>query len=96
VQNSLYCDPVYRFGSEEQKKNFLTPFARGERIGCYALTEPQVGSNAAALRTLAARKGGDYIVNGTKAWISPTAALRMRRSSMSIRIPPKAKRVSRR
>ena len=70
VQNSLYCDPLYRFGSEEQKTKFLAPFARGERIGCYALTEPQAGSNAAALRTSAVRKNGEYIVNGTKAWIT--------------------------
>jgi butyryl-CoA dehydrogenase len=40
VQNSLYCDPVHRFGNEEQKKKFLLPFARGEKIGCYALTKP--------------------------------------------------------
>src|SRR5690348_2595341 len=70
VQNSLYCDPVYRFGTEEQKKKFLLPFARGDKIGCYALTEPQAGSNAAALRTKAVLKGDKYIVNGTKAWIT--------------------------
>jgi butyryl-CoA dehydrogenase len=70
VQNSLYCDPVYRFGTEEQKKKFLVPYARGEKIGCYALTEPQAGSNAAALATRAVRKGDRYIVNGTKAWIT--------------------------
>jgi butyryl-CoA dehydrogenase len=70
VQNSLYCDPVFRFGTEEQKKKFLIPFARGERIGCYALTEPQAGSNAAALRTKAVRKGDSYVINGTKAWIT--------------------------
>jgi len=70
VQNSLYCDPIYRFGTEEQKKRFLVPFARGERIGCYALTEPQAGSNAAALATRAVRRGDRYIINGTKAWIT--------------------------
>jgi butyryl-CoA dehydrogenase len=70
VQNSLYCDPVYRFGTEEQKKRLLTPFARGEKIGCYALTEPQAGSNAAALRTKAVLRGDKYVVNGTKAWIT--------------------------
>ena len=70
VQNSLYCDPVYRFGSEDQKKKFLVPFARGEKIGCYALTEPQAGSNAAALATKAVLKGDRYLVNGTKAWIT--------------------------
>ena len=70
VQNSLYCDPLHRFGTEEQKKQFLAPFARGEKIGCYALTEPQAGSNAAALATRAMRQGDRYIVNGTKAWIT--------------------------
>jgi alkylation response protein AidB-like acyl-CoA dehydrogenase len=70
VQNSLYCDPIHRFGTEAQKKKFLLPFARGEKIGCYALTEPQAGSNAAALTTKAVKKGDRYIVNGTKAWIT--------------------------
>ena len=70
VQNSLYCDPIHRFGTDEQKKKFLVPFARGEKIGCYALTEPQAGSNAAALATKAVLKGDRYIVNGTKAWIT--------------------------
>ena len=70
VQNSLYCDPIHRVGTDEQKKKFLLPYARGEKIGCYALTEPQAGSNAAALRTKAVLKGDRYIVNGTKAWIT--------------------------
>jgi butyryl-CoA dehydrogenase len=70
VQNSLYCDPIHRFGRGEQKEKFLLPFARGEKIGCYALTEPQAGSNAAALQTKAVRKGETYVVNGTKAWIT--------------------------
>jgi butyryl-CoA dehydrogenase len=70
VQNSLYGGAIDRFGTEEQKRNFLLPFARGERIGCYALTEPQAGSNAAALKTKAVRKGDVYVVNGTKAWIT--------------------------
>ena len=70
VQNSLFCDPIFRFGTEEQKQRFLVPFARGEKIGCFALTEPQAGSNAAALATKAVRKGDRYVVNGTKAWIT--------------------------
>jgi len=70
VQNSLYCDPIHRYGTDEQKKKFLLPFARGEKIGCYALTEPQAGSNAAALQTKAVKKGDSYILNGTKAWIT--------------------------
>jgi len=70
VQNSLYCDPIYRLGTEEQKKKFLVPYAQGEKVGCYGLTEPQAGSNAAALQTKAVRQGDKYIVNGTKAWIT--------------------------
>jgi butyryl-CoA dehydrogenase len=70
VQNSLYCDPIHRFGTGEQKKKFLHPFTRGEKIGCYALTEPQAGSNAAALQTKAVKRGEHYVVNGTKAWIT--------------------------
>ena len=70
VQNSLYCDPIHRYGTEEQKKKFLLPFARGEKIGCYALTEPQAGSNAAALQTKAVKRGERYVMNGTKAWIT--------------------------
>jgi butyryl-CoA dehydrogenase len=70
VQNSLYCDPIHRFGTDEQKRRFLLPFARGDKIGCYALTEPQAGSNAAALATKAVRKGDKYVINGTKAWIT--------------------------
>ena len=70
VQNSLYCDPIHRYGTADQKKNFLEPYARGEKIGCYALTEPQAGSNAAALQTKAVLHGDKYILNGTKAWIT--------------------------
>jgi butyryl-CoA dehydrogenase len=70
VQNSLFCDPIHRYGTPEQKKKFLLPFARGEKIGCYALTEPQAGSNAAALQTKAVQKGDSYVINGTKAWIT--------------------------
>jgi alkylation response protein AidB-like acyl-CoA dehydrogenase len=70
VQNSLFCDPIHRFGTELQKKRLLLPFTRGEKIGCYALTEPQAGSNAAALETKAVKKGDKYVINGTKAWIT--------------------------
>ena len=74
VQNSLYCDPIHRFGTADQRKRLLAPYARGEKIGCYALTEPQAGSNAAALQTKAVKKGDVYVVNGTKAWITNGAA----------------------
>jgi butyryl-CoA dehydrogenase len=74
VQNSLYCACLEHFGSEEQKRKFLTPFARGEKIGCYALTEPQAGSNAAALTTKAVLRGDRYVINGAKAWITSGGA----------------------
>jgi butyryl-CoA dehydrogenase len=70
VQNSLFCDPIFRFGTDEQKRRWLTPFLKGEKIGCFALTEPQAGSNAAALQTHGVRRGDMYVLNGTKAWIT--------------------------
>lgn len=66
VNNSLVCEPVFGFGSEEQKRKFLTPLARGERLGCFALTEPQAGSDAAGLKTTAVKRPGCYVLNGTK------------------------------
>jgi butyryl-CoA dehydrogenase len=70
VQNSLYGAPVQHYGTPEQKAKFLAPYARGEKIGCFALTEPQAGSNASALQTKAVRHGDTYVINGTKAWIT--------------------------
>ena len=70
VNNSLYGYPVKTFGSEEQKKKFLTPVASGKVEGCYALTEACAGSDAAALRCRAELKGDKYIVGGTKTFIT--------------------------
>ena len=70
VCNTLFCDPILRFGTEEQKKKYVTPHARGEKIGCYCLTETQAGSDAANQKTLAVRKGDNYYLNGTKAWVT--------------------------
>ncbi|WP_224249798.1 acyl-CoA dehydrogenase [Hyalangium gracile] len=70
VNNSLYCDPVMKFGTEEQKKEFLTPFARGEKLGCFGLTEPEAGSDAAAQKTVAVRRGDEFVINGSKNWIT--------------------------
>jgi butyryl-CoA dehydrogenase len=70
VNNSLYCDPVLKFGSEEQKKEFLVPYARGEKLGCFGLTEPEAGSDAAAQKTVAVKKGTEYVINGSKNWIT--------------------------
>src|SRR3954451_10828149 len=70
VNNSLYCDPLLKFGSDEQKKEFLVPYARGEKLGCFGLTEPEAGSDAAAQKTTAIRKGDEYVINGSKNWIT--------------------------
>src|SRR5919206_874377 len=70
VNNSLYCDPVLRFGTDEQKRELLAPFARGDRLGCFALTEPMSGSDAAEMRTTAGRRGGDYVLNRAKNFIT--------------------------
>ncbi|HUB06058.1 MAG TPA: acyl-CoA dehydrogenase [Myxococcales bacterium] len=76
VNNSLYCDPVHKWGTDEQKKAWLVPFARGEKLGCFALTEPEAGSDAAAQKTTAARSGDGYVLNGSKNFITngPNAA----------------------
>jgi len=70
VNNSLYCDPLLKYGNDEQKERWLKPFARGEKLGCFGLTEPQAGSDAAEQRTTATRKGDTYVINGTKNWIT--------------------------
>jgi len=70
VNNSLYCDPVMKFGTDEQKKQFLSPFARGEKLGCFALTEPMSGSDAAEMRTLAVARGDEYVLSGSKNYIT--------------------------
>ncbi len=70
VNNSLVCDPLLKFGSDEQKERFLKPLAAGEKLGCFALTEPGAGSDAAALRTTAVRDGDDYLLNGNKIFIT--------------------------
>jgi alkylation response protein AidB-like acyl-CoA dehydrogenase len=62
--------PIILFGSEEQKKKYLPHLAAGEYIGAFALTEPEAGSDAASIKTRAARQGDDYVINGTKQWIT--------------------------
>ena len=70
VNNSLYCDPVMRYGSAEQKAEWLAPYAAGEKLGCFGLSEPGNGSDAAAASTTAVRDGNEWVLNGTKAWIT--------------------------
>ncbi len=70
VQGSLAMFAIYRWGSQEQKETWLPRMARGESIGCFGLTEPDYGSNPAGLRTTARRSGSDWVLNGTKMWIT--------------------------
>jgi alkylation response protein AidB-like acyl-CoA dehydrogenase len=71
VCNSLYCYGFLRYGTEEQKQNYLAPVASGAVVGAYALTEPQSGSDAGNMRVTAVRSDdGSYTLNGTKSWIS--------------------------
>lgn len=70
VQSSLCMFPIYAFGSEEQKQKWLPPMAAGEVIGCFGLTEPHGGSDPAAMKTHAKQDGGDWVLNGSKMWIT--------------------------
>jgi glutaryl-CoA dehydrogenase len=70
VQGSLAMFPIHAFGSDEQKERWLPGMAAGELIGCFGLTEPDSGSDPASMRTTAKRDGDDWIVNGTKMWIT--------------------------
>jgi glutaryl-CoA dehydrogenase len=70
VQGSLAMFAIYRHGSEEQKQRWLPAMAAGEAIGCFGLTEPDYGSNPAGMRTRARRDGSDWVLNGTKMWIT--------------------------
>src|SRR5574343_613187 len=70
VQNSLPCGITQRYGTEAQKQKYLTKLATGEWLGCFCLTEPQAGSDAGALECKAERDGGEWVLNGTKQFIT--------------------------
>lgn len=70
VQGGLSTQPIYRFGSDEQKQRILVPAIKGEKIGAFALTEPDAGSDTASIKTRAVREGDEYIINGTKIFIT--------------------------
>ena len=70
VQSSLVMFPIYAYGSEEQKQRWLPAMARGEAIGCFGLTEPQGGSDPGNMKTHAKKDGSDWILNGSKMWIT--------------------------
>ena len=70
VQGSLVMYPIYTYGSDEQKERWLPELAAGRAIGCFGLTEPDAGSHVSAMRTKAERRGDDWVLNGTKRWIT--------------------------
>ena len=70
VNNTLYCAPVEKYGTHEQKEKYLTPFARGEKLGCFGLSEPGNGSDAGAASTSATLEGDSWVLNGEKCWIT--------------------------
>jgi butyryl-CoA dehydrogenase len=70
AHTSLCCEPIYLFGTEAQKRKYLVPLARGEKIGAFGLTEPQAGSDAGATRTRAVRDGDEWVINGQKIFIT--------------------------
>jgi len=70
VQGSLVMYPIYAYGSEEQKKYWLPKMAKGEKIGCFGLTEPNFGSNPSGMITRATKSDGGYVLNGSKMWIT--------------------------
>jgi len=64
AHNSLCCNHIYKFGSDEQKKKYLAPLVQGKKIGAWSLTEPEAGSDAAGTRTTAVREGKNWVING--------------------------------
>ncbi|MCL9676452.1 acyl-CoA dehydrogenase family protein [Acinetobacter sp. ACZLY 512] len=70
VHNSVVCMPILKYGSDQQKQQFLIPLAQGEMLGAFALTEPQAGTDASHLKTRAIKKGDDYIITGSKHFIT--------------------------
>lgn len=70
VNNSLVCYGLSKFGTEEQKRKFLTPLASGKKFGAYSLTEPQSGSDAGNMKTRAVLQGDHYVINGRKSWVT--------------------------
>jgi butyryl-CoA dehydrogenase len=70
AHTSLCCDPILTFGTEEQKQKFLIPLAKGEKLGAFGLTEPGAGTDAQGVQTKAVKDGNDWIINGSKCFIT--------------------------
>ncbi len=96
VNNSLYCNGILQFGTERQRREFLTPVASGKEVGCYGLTEPQSGSDAAGMRARAvlSKDGTHYLINGKKSWITSGPVARYMVLFATINPDRKAKGIS--
>lgn len=70
VHNSLYLGPINHFGNNEQKEKYIVPYLNGDKVGCFALSEPDNGSDAGAASTMAKINGDTFTINGTKSWIT--------------------------
>src|SRR6476661_5230235 len=70
VQSALVMYPIFAFGSDEQKNTWLPPLQKGDKLGCFGLTEPDFGSNPGGMRTRARKVGNEYVLNGEKMWIT--------------------------
>src|SRR5579864_7138722 len=70
VQSALVMYPIYTFGSDQQKERWIPALAKGEKLGCFGLTEPDFGSNPSGMRTRAKKVGNEYVLNGEKMWIT--------------------------
>ena len=70
VNNSLVCNLLYKYGNEHQKNTFLPKLASGKSLGSFSLSEPQSGSDASNMKTFATRESSDFVINGTKNWVT--------------------------
>jgi butyryl-CoA dehydrogenase len=70
VNNSLVCDPILKYGTEAQKQKYLVPLASGQKLGCFALSEPEAGTDSAAQKTTSKKVGNEWVLNGVKNWIT--------------------------
>src|ERR1035441_6753748 len=70
AHNSLCTNHIYKFGTEEQRKKYVVPLAQGKKLGCWSMTEPESGSDAGGMRTVAVRQAGGWILNGAKTFVT--------------------------
>ena len=96
VQNSLVCDPILHFGTDEQRQRWLPGLASGKKLGCFALSEPEAGSDAAAQKTTATAAGDGWVLNGTKNFITNGPVVRRHRRVRDDRCRRRAPAASRR